>query len=510
MTILLVEDDNLILKGLEKGIPWNRIEGIEKVETATDGELALKIVMAEPIDIIITDINMPFMDGLQLTKAVHATYPNIPVIVLTGYSTFDYAKEALKLGVFDYLMKPVQCLELMNCVERAINKLVETRVEQRQLHRSIHLLRQDFLRRLSAGDEHENIPRMIQTLGLDELQRPLAAALIHIDQVEECPDDEEAEFVTMDLLQQTVGGYIWREGDKEIGLIQSASGLALKLADSIQKAQKQFGLSMVISLGPESLSLEHISQSMKEARRLSDGYAALFHNEVITTENLQQLHTSEDITELKEKLVSFVYQGDKHACLNLVDSIEQFFPIEQKKSIAMSLLFQLGTIVTRLEDKQLIDKIQFSFDACISQMMDTDKIPLQFSILKQAVETICSSIHASEHTDPINTKMLEFIRQHYTNPLFSLQLLSDHMEMSPTYLSALFKQKNSVSFSEYVINLRMQKARLLLLATKQKTYDIAKSIGITNPQYFSARFKQIFGMTPSEYREGNTDHSEME
>lgn len=176
----------------------------------------------------------------------------------------------------------------------------------------------------------------------------------------------------------------------------------------------------------------------------------------------------------------------------------------------MSLLFQLGTIVTRLEDKQLIDKVQVSFDACISQMMATDKIPSQFSILKQAVETICESIHASERTDPINTKMLEFIRQHYTNPLFSLQMLSDHMGMSPTYLSALFKQKNSASFSEYVINLRMQKARLLLLATKQKTYDIAKSIGFTNPQYFSARFKQIYGMTPSEYKEGKADHSEME
>lgn len=511
MTILLVEDDNLILKGLKNGIPWNQIESIEKVETATDGELALERMETEPVDIVITDINMPFMDGLELTKAIHAKHPEIPVIILTGYSTFAYAKEALKLGVFDYLMKPVQSQELITCVKRAIDKLIETRMEQLQLHQSRPLLQQDFLRRLSGGSSFSDISSIIKNLGLEELAPPLATALVHIDLTEESLEDEgEAVFEVIGLLEKQIGGYIWLDGDREIGLIHSELRLQEKLVQIIQWAEKQHKISMVISLGPSCSHLEYISESMREARKLSDGYAVLFHNEIITRENLGTLHSSGDVSELKEKLVSYVCQGNKEACANLVESIEQFFPIEQKKSIAMSLLFQLGTIVTRLEDKQLIDKVQVSFDACISQMMATDKIPSQFSILKQAVETICESIHASERTDPINTKMLEFIRQHYTNPLFSLQMLSDHMGMSPTYLSALFKQKNSASFSEYVINLRMQKARLLLLATKQKTYDIAKSIGFTNPQYFSARFKQIYGMTPSEYKEGKADHSEME
>lgn len=258
MTILLVEDDNLILKGLKNGIPWNQIESIEKVETATDGELALERMETEPVDIVITDINMPFMDGLELTKAIHAKHPEIPVIVLTGYSTFAYAKEALKLGVFDYLMKPVQSQELITCVKRAIDKLIETRMEQLQLHQSRPLLQQDFLRRLSGGSSFSDISSIIKNLGLEELAPPLATALVHIDLTEESLEDEgEAVFEVIGLLEKQIGGYIWLDGDREIGLIHSELRLQEKLVQIIQWAEKQHKISMVISLGP---SCSHLVQ----------------------------------------------------------------------------------------------------------------------------------------------------------------------------------------------------------------------------------------------------------
>ncbi|MFA7118939.1 MAG: response regulator [Sphaerochaetaceae bacterium] len=509
MRILIVEDDSIILKGLTKGINWKE-EGISFVATATDGEMAVQQLRTNPVDIVLTDINMPFMSGLELTRHIKEQYPQTLVIIFTGYETFEYAKEAVKLGVFDYLMKPVHPKELLGCVHKAMETIQMKQSDQKRMYKSLALLRQDFFAKLFDHKlEEEEIQRQCLDLQLPYITKTCNAAIICLEDYENVDnpiaDSEKTSYDLLEMTTQIIGtqGYVWSHNGKYLSLIAEDTlqkPLIEDLRTVLQRTNEELGASLVISLGERQDSLKTITIATGQALLMQNQFGILFHNRIIEYENLESLHSSGDIEEMEEKLYLSLYEGRYAECERLLHSIESDFPIERRNSIVMCLLFHIGNIVTKLVEQHALLENCMDFDSLIKQIVSIKQIPQQFEILRNTVEKICKELMNSANLDPLNLKMLSFVDTNFSNPLLSLTMLGDYLEMSPAYLCSMFKQKNQLSFSEYVTNLRMEKARILLCTTSKKNYEIASAVGISNAQYFCARFKRMYGLTPKEYK----------
>lgn len=491
MRLLLVEDDSIILRGLKNGINWNAIEGIESVDTAVDGELALEKMQAEAADIVVTDINMPIMDGLALTKEIRSRWPETVIIILTGYNTFSYAQQALKLGVFDYLMKPVRAKELQACVTRAIEHLIKTRQEKRQLKATLPLLQIQFLTHLVQGKEH-NPEQQLASLELPPLETPLQLAIIRFDKARSnFTEEEERRFIGEEAVQEALLGWQWEMDDAHYVILGHAPMEDKLLALLRQRSD------WTISMSAEFDGLLDASEAYQDTLHRLETYGVLYQGQLLTPSNIEGLHATGTIQDLADNLFRAVNQGERDAVKSTIESLRSITPKETEKTYCLQLLFRLGETSTHLSSQQVLDSSLIHYDKAIESVMASQD---PYATVASVALTICDAIHTPRNADPLNQKMIQFIKNHYTESSLSLKSLGDYMDMAPAYLSSLFKEKNGISFSDYISELRMEKARALLISTNKKTYEIAQSVGISNPQYFSARFKQLFGETPTDYR----------
>lgn len=506
-SILIVEDDKIILKGLARTFPWEE-EGFSSVETASDGEQAVKYLQANQVDIVLTDINMPFMDGIQLAKYIRTTYPETIVILFTGYETFTYAKEALKLGVMDYLLKPVQQDELRDCLDRAKHAISGRRKEQDQIRKSLSFLRSETLSWLfRAHQEEKSVRERLVSVGLPCLDGACLAFIVCLEDYEQ-NDISGLDYTNMlfDMQQEVEkmlgsNGYVWVEGNSIIAGTNREEN-ALNLNVSIRTWEHRWGVSLLATIGEAQENISLISRSYRQAREIQHQFEFVTHGMVIDYKEKDGIHTiGNDIPAMKRNLYRMLEEGRLDSCELLLRRLQDCFPLEEKDSFVLGILFDIGVITHSLEQQHILKSGVFTPNDYISQIVQSKSVSSQFSVVHEAIQRVCLSLDDIADADPLNKKMIAFIDEHSADSQLSLTVLGEYMEMSPAYLCSLFKKKNGVSFSEYVIALRMQRARVLLCTSPQKINEIALSVGITNPQYFCSRFKQMFGVTPSEYRE---------
>lgn len=469
---------------------------------------ALQKLVMTPVDIVITDINMPFINGLELTKRLRIDFPDIFVIIITGFETFAYAKEALKLGVFDYLLKPIKQQEIQDCVRRAIDTRVLQRESQSKFLLSIELLRQELLEKNFENPmDKSDLARRLQELGLSPLQGPCKAVSIRIENYENIyalpQDSERCSYDVKELAERMLGqnGYIWKYGGEYLHAIVSAP-IGIPVILEIQKQAKALhDVSLVISIGMEVPSMEQIHSSAVQAWELQKRYGILSHDCIIdsSTPAIIQIAT-EDISEYEQTLYRNLYEGNADECYILLETILDGISIEEKKTEIMRLLFHFSDIVSKMESQHIITSASLDFDSSVERIMHEKHTGGQCAILKSVVANICQELIQTGTNDSLNRKLLNYIEENYTNSQLSLTMLGDNFQMSPAYLCSIFKRMNKQTFSEYLTNRRMEQACRLLRQTNLKSYEVCSAVGITNAQYFCARFKKYYGITPKEYR----------
>lgn len=531
-SIILVDDEEEVRKSIIKKIEWQSA-GFHMVGDAENGEDALeKIEILEP-DVVLTDIRMPYMDGLMLAEKIRQRYPSMKVVIFSGYDDFEYAQRAIKLNVTEYILKPVNVEELTSILKRIKSNLDLEIEEKRNLSRlrekyrkSLPLIREQFFNELV----HKSIKRELIEQKLKEYDVPILGAtrwvLVAIDVeegdvVEPISLHSEEELIpisVMQIVREKLEGYC------RFALFQSASeadmvviaaldednsitGLTDVLGDICKETKRILKIPVTIGIGH---SCEEITEILKAYQSAVD---ALGYKAIAGTGSTIYINDMEPVGSGKLEFDS-VAEGE------LISAIK-FGPKEKIESSVKKIMEKMKTAKVHYRQQQvymigilnsIIQMIQ-QYDLALEDIMgeELESIAL-FDKLKKIEEfsswllKIAGKLnHLINQERDMTTRQViqdakQFILDHYQNPDLSVEMICRHLHMSPAYFSTVFKKETGQAYIAYLTDVRLNKAVELLNKTDDKTYIIASKVGYQEQNYFSYVFKKKFGVSPTRYR----------
>ncbi|AEI44810.1 helix-turn-helix domain-containing protein [Paenibacillus mucilaginosus] len=531
-SLMLVDDEDEVREGIMEKTDWAAC-GFRLAGAYENGRDAAEALEALRPDVLITDICMPFMDGLELSRYAAEISRDTKIVIITGYEEFDYAKEAIKLRVNEYLLKPINAREFMAFLGRLKTELDEQRasrenlsVIRQQLNQSLPLLKERFLERLSASVmKKEELHRKLEYFGLtlpgpafvsmvadiDPRQNPQAAG----GAADAGSDLELLHFAVFNIFQEIFekenGGAVFRTRDDRIGVLlcglpESIGPLAQNLAaHAAHSVEKYLKLTLTIGIGRHCTALTQVPRSFREAGSALDYRLLLGSNRILCISDLEQgtsLHSMEYL-EWEKKLLSALKMGKGSQVSSVLSAwLEEWrsagLPVEKCYGMLYKFVVALMNWVaeTGCGEAEVFGEDPFREMRALRTLDQ----------LKQWLEGLCHRVICTlgERRSLATQSQMHlaeaYIKEHYVSESLSLQQVCDHIYMSASYFSACFKQHTGLTFVEYLTRLRIDKAKELLAATALKAYDIASRVGYPDPQYFSVIFKRHTGRTPKEFR----------
>ncbi|MGO4372275.1 response regulator [Paenibacillus sp. MCAF20] len=528
--LLIVDDEALVREAIQEGMNWESM-GLVCAGTCEDGIEALEFIEREKPDIVMTDIGMPFMNGIELTRELSVRYPDIKVIILTGYDEFEYAQQALKMKVADYIMKPVTAMEMEEILVRIAGQMDMENKQKRdyerleqQLNESMPLLKERFLERLvtssmTAKQRSESYdyfqiawsgPFLVElAVDVDELELKLPSTP---------SDDELFRFaiynITKEVMERYAGAEVFRDRENRVLVLLSGSD-SEALREEAGAAAEQIHAAITAYLPLKaSIGIGHIcKQEDNIALAHRSALSALVYRFVIGTNEIIRISDMERrekpamlsavawenelITKLKtgtpqdmDEWISRLFGTFR----NRIFSLDVCYIYLQRFVLTlMHTLYEMGA------DTDTIFGEAANPIAEMGQLASLNELESWMKELCGKSVTIIRSMR-EDHSMLQIEKAMAYVKQHYTEPELSLKTVCTHISMSTSYFSTLFKTNMGKTFVEYVIHERMEKAKELLKLTAMRSYEIAYAVGYSDPQYFSSAFKKHTGDTPTEFR----------
>ena len=502
----LVEDEVVIREMIKKMIPWEQY-GFELAGEASDGEMALPLILKSKPDLLITDIKMPFMDGLTLCKLVKKELPDIKIVILSGYDDFNYAKQAINIGVEDYLLKPITKNAFIERLEEIHNRY-EHEKTQKEYYEKFKLEMQEYERNASR-DFFESLVRA--DFDLEEIYR--RADRLNLDIVAEAyniliftPDASDSSYNSSE-------GY----SDWEAEVHKKIENYFLSHPVAMLFRHQVFSYAILVKGQRDRLS--RIKQSYHTAARtyafryLYDGHILYYNMLEQVKENSADTSKTEAV-QLKnvninalnpEILQKFLSSGLEDEVDSFVHDYFHAIGREPMKSLVfrnyvvlnvrfsvLSFLKKIGyddTELSREETDDVVKKTSQSTEASVAYAEE---------VLKRAIAI--RDENAGSQNRSVLKQATDFIDGHYMDEEISLNRVAHAANVSANHFSALFSQNMGQTFIEYLTSLRMDKAKELLRCTSKRSSEIAGEVGYKDAHYFSYLFKKTQGMTPSEYR----------
>ncbi len=540
--VYLVEDEIIIRQSIKNSIDWEK-EGYEFVGDASDGELALPVILKEKPDILITDIRMPFMDGLELSRMVKAELPDIKIVILSGYDDFEYAKQAIKIGVAEYLLKPVSSAVLLEHLSEIAEKVRNERedlalkkVYYQEMQENEELIKMKFLGELISGklslaDAMEKGKRFHMNLS-GPFYRIILFKFIQEDRVKAGQSENLARAYA------AVGNYV--DGLKDAFRFQrGVEGWAFLLTsveEDMEAQTERFieGLKEVIApfealtwfggIGSEAARLRELRYSFREADKAFAGRFVQEPNQIISVEqlNYEQLDNEFDanifgeINQFDQIITRFLSSGSLEEVESFVGALFTEISEDHFRSLMIRQYIIMNIYATVLT---FCKKLRKDAGAEGESYGQWEGIRENEEILKQAVTTaesiddikdyigtlldhaieLRNTVSGRRYSDIIQTAKKR-IEQDYMSEDISLNSVAAEVCMSPSYFSSVFSKEMGKTFIEYLTEVRMEKAKQYLACSSMKTSEISYEVGYKDPHYFSYIFKKTQGCTPKEYR----------
>ncbi len=533
--LIIVDDEEEVRRGIIETIKWDKF-GFEIVGEAENGREALELIEENTPDVIITDISMPLMDGLQLAAAVQDEYPTVKIVILTGFDDFKFAQQAIKYGVIDYILKPIlpkEISELMQKLKKQIDSEIEEKNDKEKLkqhyYESMPVLKENFLMSLVSGRQgKDEAERKISDFDLRIKGSCFAAAALSIDSgsSQDMWDDSDTELmkfavfnIAQEILDKRGNGEVFFFDNAPViiaGVESTDKSAAFRKVFSLleeirQSVEKYLKFTVVIGLGSIYDSVERIAHSFESAVTALEYRLVLGGNKVIFADDLEPEITDTIVfDENKERrLISSIKFGEKKDVFEAVALL--FHDVGKKASIKGFQLYFLEILaaISKLARVFQIDVTEIlphgsGFYADISRFETTDE-------MKEWIETLCSKLMDIISAKRVNTiqtmleKAKDFIDENFDDHELSLQKLADVLFISPSYLSLIFKNEAGETFLKYLIRVRLEAAKELLNAPDVKITEVAERVGYPDISYFSYFFKKNFGVSPREYRSKRID-----
>ena len=530
--VLIVDDEPYIRKGLVNIINWKQYE-CEVCGEAGDGVEGLeKMEMFQP-DIIFVDINMPEINGLTMIRQAKELLPESKFIILTGYREFSYLQEAIKLGAFDYILKPSKIEEISDVLKKAVMELKYIReIENERLklkknfEESIPILKEKLLFDIINGTQlrQDELKTQLSLYGI----RFSGYVVMIVQMDKETTNQEEAyqqqlyQFGIINTVKDIFSDVYDVEkivlNPKEVAFVvqplSQESELIHKVDAYVEDMQKLiqscFDFSVTVAISTVGKDVHELNE---KARECYEGLSYTFYlgnSAIILYKDLDTFYRSKDPSEFEhheKKLIHGIRTGNEENVSHILSAIRH--DIEQKRSepeliknFYWNLIYSINHMRMSIKTLENDQKKQAENLNSLYQLIEksTNIDELQ-ELLEEVAKTIVGRINQynKNNINVVLQNAIEYIHTHFNLPI-TLNELAEHTYVSTYYLSRMFSKELGKTFVDYLNEIRIEEAKELLKDNGFKTYEIAERVGISDPHYFSKIFKKYTKLTPTEYK----------
>jgi len=514
----VVDDEIVIREGIRNSFPWEE-SGFLLAGEAPDGEIALSMLQDIKPDILITDIKMPFMDGLTLSRKIMCTMPWIHIVILSGYDDFSYAKEAISLGVKEYLLKPVSAYELGQVLRRIGQSIDDERRQQadyeaikRQLASSNRFVQEKWLLELISNSPVDNVLAQAENLNIKLSAHWYRVMLIAGGE----QDDMLLVWAHVQRLSEGSGGMILlcETGGRIAAVVMGNSDedleeRAFAFAQAVKyEVERSVGITLRVAIGAPAEGIGEVAGSYASAQDVLKGMAKNADQTRImdTVDRDMQVGAKLmglNVVPLFEKLRYASSQEAEEILKNHFDSIGTV--ARQSVIMANYLYVDILLAAMRVIHENGGDPAEIIPEAVQQQSGPLRTFTGQEDMVDSARQILLKAIqfrdsHTISRYDSVIRSAFAYIDQNYANPDITLSEVAKHVALSNNHFCTVFSQEVGNTFIEYLTTLRMKKARELLKSTDMRSSEVAIAIGYNDPHYFSYLFKKYVGMNPREYR----------
>ena len=514
--VLLVDDEILIRERISQRIPWESL-GYELKGTCENGKEAIEFMERQPVDLVLTDICMPYVDGLELAKYLYENEKRTKVVIITGYDEFEYAKKAVEYRVLSYVLKPVTSVELIEKLEEA-KKILDSEEANFQVRTyyegSYPLLKNQFLLELSKGRFYEEgIEEKLKEFHIDFQGECYCVALLY-PRIQ--PDKKELSHMASLIAREAGEDVLSFEGDdhniilyvKKKNSSELKKDMAFICEATARWVEKEFHTPVFSLIGTCVFRLGGIGFSYEKAMELK---------EYIYLERDQGIYEWDKYQKYKLSAQGMICENDREKRIvlavrsNLSEEVQReitsirreckvrWIPKNKVVVLYQSLILAVMNFFERLnivDDAFLLkeQEIISGLFGC-TYISEMEKKVLEF--FQMAVELMNSN--RGNYGDHQAIAALEYINSHYGDCDLSLQEICEKLAISVSYFSSAFKNYTGMTFVEALTKKRMEKAMELMENTSLRTYEIAEKCGYSDANYFSNIFKRTTHMTPRDY-----------
>ncbi len=521
--LILVDDESDVREGILQEIEWEKY-GFEVAGTADNGRDAYELVEKTVPDLVITDIKMPFMDGLQLSELIRQSYPAAKIIILTGFDEFAFAQKAIKLQIYEYVLKPFSSQELINAIVKVKSQIDEETAQKKNIEtlrehyeKTLPVLKGNFLTLLVTKKLNENeIWEKSETYGLELAGSTFAASVISMDN----PIQRElCLFAVLNITEEIVEkhrlGTVFIHGNNLVVLSTCVSKepetVVISTIDAMEEirysVEKYLDFTLTIGIGSVVRDISDICYSYNDAVLALDYRPILGVNRLIFIEDLEKRYTKNAVfDELKEQaLISSIKVGTQEEVSETIGTL--FSGLSDAnvsyKDYQIYLMEILTAILKIVKDANInpdgVFGPDFNLFAEISRFNSIQEIKAWTSgICTRIMKNIATQRQTS--CRQLVKSAREYTQARYHESDLNIKKVCRHLHISPGYFSSIFKKEMKMTYLTYLVQLRMEMAKELLRTTELRTFEIAEKVGFSEANYFSNCFKKNFGISPSEYR----------
>lgn len=498
--ILVVDDEKIERNGIR--FLFRKLDIAVEIHEAANGVKALEFLKENQVDVLLTDIKMPFMDGLELIEHVSKLYPSIKPVIFSGYGEFEYAKKAMRYHVNHYILKPVDPVEFQKTIQEVLQELENEKLEKEWKEESIQFLKEHILLSVLNGVPAEEFSSKVEKFGTtDFLQQYYCMVLLEFDKAFFGRKGD-------DFRQQLAGKspvpFQYLNLNQEQGLLLFGQEKNFDRKEVAERLGRD-----IYALYGEKCYLA-VSECTEEPIALADTYERLeklMENKFYLPDSRIFLEKEEQDLKVKQTMEDDL----------LLKQIRQ--DIKMKDMVALREHFD--SLCEKYRGKTVFSQmyVKFVFSNIMKEICDIlpdkDKLELNEAVdelyrasdFSQVMEILGEGIRQLEKVFTVNPQMVhreietvkEYIYANYDKEL-SVDMLAEQVFMAPSYLSHIFKKETGQNLSKFIKALRMEKAKEMLLASHKKIVNISYDVGYPNVSYFCQSFREYFGVSPQKYR----------
>lgn len=532
--VFLVEDEIVVREGIRNNILWEQY-GFQYAGDAPDGELALPMIRQIQPDLLITDIRMPFIDGLKLIELIRKDLPRMKIVIISGYDDFSYAQQALRLGVEQYLLKPISKGKLVQLLADLREKMEDEKRQQdyltkfqQEVREYESFSRRRFFERIVIGSlSVTEISETAKDLGIDINAPFYNIVLFSLNSAGYDRSIPESYTDVVAALQDQIGRSVelhpefilfrWNISTYAVLVKGGQNDIVRRTGDCIQIISSHCtaagnDVNWYIAQGTPVSRLGSIPTCFAEANRILSYRYICSQEHILTEDSIARFRKNGSKTDTGKTEID---QGHIRAFLGngtneeIDGFIEQLFQSYHEDKLSLTMFTRYLTMTVFFAVVKYLDSIGCradSFWTMTLQPSENGSTPAEArqyirKIMEQAIKL--RDNESEKYQRSLLTQAIRYIDNHYSDESISLDKVAGTVNISPNYFSAIFSQQVGQTFIEYLTNKRIDAAKRMLLQTDRRSSEIANAVGYRDPHYFSFVFKKVSGCTPNEYRRGN-------